>query len=255
MQAEDFSVVCGWIINAILVLFAIQSLDAGTKQEVQPYLLSADHPIRPVLDAIFTDSRATLNLKTLKKAGFKKTKPRKFTKLIVTMHPSVPGYIFKLYLDAQRFHKDTLEHHFWMARIQGANLARQYIIDHHLEERFKVPQKWIYELPRYPKVEEGYQEKHYILVEEDMHILPDEQNKELWGSSYVNYQLLEELYAILKCVGLYDAAKPDNIPFSVDGKISFIDTQTYGKKNVRYEKLTPFLSEGNRVFWEALTAE
>lgn len=252
MREEVFSVVYGWIFRAILCFIFIH-IDASHKQEVAPYLLPAEHPIRPMLDALFMQSRAILNLETLHKAGFKKTKPRKFTKLIVTSHPSVPGYIFKLYLDAQRYHKDTPEHHFWIARVQGANLVRQYIKDHHLGDRFKVPQKWIYNLPSHPKTDQGYQKKNYILVEEDMMLFPDQDNKNLWSSDYVTYQLLEELYGILKFVGLYDAAKPDNIPFSLDGKIAFIDTQTYNEKNVRYEKLTPYLSASNKEFWKMLT--
>lgn len=240
----------GWIISVCLLFFS--PLLHASIQEVEPYLLPLEHPIRPLLQILFSEKRATLNLKTLKKAGFQKAKPRKFTNLIVTKHPAIPGYIFKLYLDAQRHHKETPEYAYWIARVQGANLVRQYIYDHFLEDRFKVPAKWIYELPASCR-EEGYAVKNFILVEEDMALLSDEQNKELWKSNFVTFSLLQELYGILHTVGLYDAAKPDNIPFSTDGKIAFIDTQTFGKKNVRYEKLTPFLSKENQEFWKIMT--
>ena len=83
---------------------------------VAPYLVPSDHPIKGVLDVLFTTSRVILNLDTLHKAGFAKTSPNKFTRVIVTAHPAIPGYVFKLYLDAQRDHKNMPESHYWLLR-------------------------------------------------------------------------------------------------------------------------------------------
>lgn len=222
------------------------------KKTIEPYLLPADHPIKPILDAIFNSSRAIFNLNTLEQAGFKPTAPRKFTQLIVTQHPAVPGFIFKLYLDSQRYYKDLQEHEFWIMRIQGADKVRQEIANCGLEAIFKVPHKWIYCLPTCPKPPSGYYPKLTILVEEDMLLIADKDNKALWGSSYITPQLLDSLFYLLKEVGLYDGAKPDNIPFSSDGRIAFVDTQTFGRKTVNYKKLLPFLSKENRIYWKAL---
>ncbi|MGK5594913.1 MAG: hypothetical protein ACSNEK_06110 [Parachlamydiaceae bacterium] len=78
-------------------------------------------------------------------------------------------------------------------------------------------------LPKAPKKVKSYPIKHTILVEEDMFLFSDEENKSLWKSDSVNVEKLDRVFTILKTTGLYDGAKPDNIPFSIDGKIAFID--------------------------------
>lgn len=223
------------------------------RKDVAPYLIPPNHPVKPLLDAIFGHSRATLNLDTLTDAGFLPTKPRAFTSIIVTKHPAVPGFVFKLYLDAQRYHKNQPEHYFWMLRIQGVQKIEEIIAAYGLSNEFKCPKKWIYPLPKYPKPPSGYIQKYYILVEEDMELLPCQDNKSLWASDAITTELLDNLFLILKEAGLSDSAKPDNIPFSIDGRIAFIDTQLFGKKHVRYKKLLPFLSEANREYWKAIT--
>lgn len=221
--------------------------------ELTPFLMKKHHPIKSRLDALFSSDRVTLNMKTLTKAGFIKAKPRKFTKLIVTRHPSFPGYIFKLYLDAQRPHKNLPEHEFWKMRVEGANKIRTYLVQYRLESTFKVPSKWIYRLPSHPLPPEGYYQRQSLLVEEDMEILSDRKNKQEWASESVTHALLDSLYLILKDLGLRDCAKPDNIPFSKDGRIAFIDTQTHCSNTVHFFKLNNFLSPVNKKYWKSLT--
>ncbi len=221
---------------------------------VQPYLMPSDHPIKWALDELFSAERVTLNQKTLIEAGFTHSTPRHFTKLIVTKHTAFPGYIFKLYLDSQRPHKNFSEDYFWVLRLEGAEKIRHEIAVRGLEHLFKLPKKWIYALPKRPLPDEGYYTKYYILVEEEMDLCSSQENKALWKSLFVTPELLDPLYLLLKKLGLRDCAKPDNIPFSKDGRIAFIDTETHGKKKVPYSRLTPYLSEDNQAYWEALTA-
>ncbi len=244
-------------ILALILIFTFFLEAEQTSDNVQiavaPYLLPDNHLIKPALDALFSSSRVILNLDTLEEAGFTKTKPRKFTKLIVTSHPDFPGYIFKLYLDSQRYYKDLPEHHYWILRAKGVKKIRREISARELETLFKTPHKWIYALPQHPRPPEGYYTKQYILVEEDMDLLSDEENKALWASDAVTTEVLDHLFAILNKIGLRDCAKPDNIPFSRDGRIAFIDTQTFGIKNVRYEKLNDYLSKPNQAYWKMIT--
>lgn len=220
-----------------------------------PFFMPQSHPIKHRLDSLFSSKRVTLNMETLQKAGFKKSKPRKFTKLIVTTHPKFPGYIFKLYLDAQRPHKNIPEHQFWVMRIEGAKKIRSYIAQHDLKGLFKVPKKWIYALPTHPLPPEGYYRRMSILVEEDMEILSNTENKQAWASDDVTHLLLHELYMMLKTLGLRDCAKPENIPFSRDGRIAFIDTQTHGSSTVHFSKLNHALSPENRTYWKSLSKD
>jgi hypothetical protein len=237
----------------LIVLLTTTPLKAESLlQEITPYLLPDNHPIKADLDQLFTSSRALFNLKTLEKAGFKKSRLRKFTRLLVTSHPAFPGYIFKLFLDVQRYPKNRPEYKFWFLRCQGARQIQALITANNLQSLFKVPQKWIYLLPNYPKPPLGYFPKLTLLVEEDMNILSEKENKKMWASSAVNTPLLEGLYLILKTVGLRDCTKPDNIPFSHDGKVAFVDTQTFDEK-VDYKRFTRYLSKPNQKIWKALT--
>lgn len=246
---------CGLFFRHVFVLlFLSQTIFFHISAEESvpaAYLLPADHPIKSLLDNLFSSSRVLLNLDTLEEAGFDFSKPRKFTNLIIARHPAFPGYIFKLYLDAQRYHKDKPEQHFWMLRIEGALQVRREIEENNLRELIKVPQKWIYPLPKKPKPPTGYMTKHYILVEEDMQLFSQEDNEALWASEYVTPQLLNAVYLVLAKVGLSDCAKPDNMPFSVDGRIAFIDTQTHGRK-VHFDRMTSWLSPENQTYWEKL---
>lgn len=244
----------GLFFNLLFILFFSSPLlpianahDAISHQ----YMLPEDHPIKPFLDAIFSSSRVILNRENLKKAGFLFSKPRQFTHLIIASHPSIPGYIFKLYLDAQRYHKHKPEEHFWLLRVQGALKVRHEIEVHQFQHLMKVPQKWLYKLPKKPKSPEGFMPKHYILVEEDMYLLDTKENENLWRSPFVSPELLEALFTIVSRVGLSDCMKPDNIPFSIDGRIAFIDTQTHGQ-TVDYDRLKPWLSLPNQTYWHQL---
>jgi hypothetical protein len=239
--------VVGSIINLLLFVSAI-ALDSG----YDAYILPDSHPVKATLDAIFSESRVIFSQETLRKAGFDKVKPQEFTHLIVTKHPAIPGYVFKIYLDTQRFHSDIPEYDVWKARIQGANLIREQIAARNLSHLMKVPQKWIYVLPHHPKAPKDYYPKATLLIEDDMDILSRDDNFATWESDVVTEELLTALYHLLADLGLKDCAKPDNIPFSHDGRIAFVDTQTFGVKKVLFKKLTHYLSEPNKIIWKNL---
>jgi hypothetical protein len=59
---------------------------------VSPYFLPDNHPIKNQLDHIFTRARVTPNSKSLENAGFLNTTPGKYSNVIVTTHPTLPGY-------------------------------------------------------------------------------------------------------------------------------------------------------------------
>lgn len=63
-------------------------------------------------------------------------------------------------------------------------------------------------------------------------------------------ELLSALYDVLEITGLKDCAKPANIPFSQDGRIAFVDTQSWKEWPVDYNKLTDYLSPDLQVYWK-----
>jgi hypothetical protein len=242
----------GLFFKIIFILFiSVGTIQAKEKVPVN-FLLPLNHPIKPSLDYLFSLTRATLNLDTMKKAGFEVCGPRKFTNLVIAKHPAIPGYIFKLYLDAQRYHKNKSEEHFWVLRIEGALKIRNLIESYGLQCYLKVPQKWIYKLPNKSSVQKGYFRKDYILVEEDMNLFSDEETEMLWKSPAVSHDLLNALVLVLSHVGLSDCVKPDNIPFSKDFKVAFIDTQTHGE-HVSLKEFKSYLSEENQAYWDLIT--
>jgi hypothetical protein len=70
----------------------------------------------------------------------------------------------------------------------------------------------------------------------------------------VTPELLKALYTVITELGLFDCAKPANCPISKDGRVAFVDTQSYHSKKVKYHKLTHFLSPNMRQYWLSLIA-
>lgn len=224
-----------------------------TWNQVKNYIMPDHHPIKSKLDAIFHHSRALSDRNAMQAAGFEISMPRHHNQMIIASHPKLKGYLIKAYLDDQPYFQGKPEHHFWLKRIKGAQLIRKFIKTHHYGNLFKVPKKWIYPLPKEPLPLSSQLHKKFILVVEDMHIFDDKINQELWGSPQVTENLLKALYKITTELGLYDSSKPDNCPFSLDGRIAFIDTELYHSNRVKYEKLTPFLSPSLQEYWLTLT--
>lgn len=220
---------------------------------VSLYFLPESHPIKPILDQIFFQSRATASLKSMKKAGFDANKPMKWTHLVVARHPDTPEYIFKVFLDAQRLFKKFPVEDLWMLRIEGVNLIRNELDKMDWNHIFKVPRKWIYPLPANPAASKDFVRKDFILVEDDMDILSKTDNEAVWQSDVITTDILDAIYHLVTEYGLYDSPKPNNMPFSNDGRIAFVDTQVHHVWPVKYYKLTPHLNAEMKAYWKEIT--
>lgn len=224
-------------------------------QALTPHELPLGHPVRVHLDKLFKKKSIIKNVNALKEAGFDYAGPRKHTGLIVASHFKTPGFIYKIYTDVQEYYKNRTEHELWLMRIEGVRRIREYIQDRHLVHLFKVPRKWVYIIPASMQNKTVPYPKHTILVEEQMDILSEKKNLEKWKSKELKQSLLNELYQLITLIGLRDCAKPDNIPFCKDGRIAFIDTQTFDENPVSYYRLSRSLSESNKKFWINLTQD
>lgn len=223
-------------------------------ERIAPYLIPEDHYLKETLDKIFSSSRILYDENSLKEAGFINVDPRyrnkKSRKVYVSRNALLPGLIVKCYNDSQK--KDKEDYEYWLLRIQGAELIRDFIHTHGWESVFKVPRKWIYILPNVSQ-ETGKYPKKTILIEEDMEILDERKNRLAWKSEKVTQDLLEKIYLIVTELGLRGCAKGSNIPFSIDGKIAFIDTTPYNTYPVHYERLDSFLSPEMKKYWKQIT--
>lgn len=227
---------------------------ADIPEKIKPYIIDSHHPAKIFLDSLMYQERLVKSKDALKAAGFKNVKPREHTRVIVTEHPLLPGYLLKLYLDPQQFHKQRPDWETWYARIRGAELLRDEIAVNGWENWFRVPNKWIYQLPEVPAAEDLNMAKNYILVVEKLDIHKGRNNLDRWHSDNLSERQLKAFFYLITRLGLWDCAKPENSPFCKDGKIAFIDTESWGEWPVEYEKLTRALSMGLRGFWKNLAA-
>jgi len=75
--------------------------------------------------------------------------------------------------------------------------------------------------------------KNFILLAEDLDLLPSKESMALWEDPNVilRNELGRELLRLIKNVGLRDACQRENTPFSHDGRIALIDTQSWHERH------------------------
>lgn len=236
------------VYSAQPIPYQRNSIDPASWEVAAPFLIPENHPTKLKLDAIFSKTRATSSIETFKKAGFKYLPLRKWDNVIVAWHSKLKGHLVKVYLDDQIGIPDleTL-----IQRIYGAEKIRNEINKLGYQKMFKVPRKWLYPLPDMPAPLPGLQRKKFIIVEEDMNLVSPYGNEQLWKNS-VDKKTLAALFHLLETLGLKDSVYITNIPFSTDGRISFIDTEHHGKWPVDYSKLLRFLSKKKQKYWNEL---
>ena len=226
-------------------------IDPSVWENVLPYLLPENHPARPFLDNIFTNTpfRITHNLDSVRSAGFNLT-PRQGLRAIVIVHPDLPDYVIKIQLDSVHHSKEDWKH--WVKRIQGAELIRRMIKKNGWSSTFKVAKKWIYVLPEMPFSAPGTQSNHFILIAENMNLLPRLESKAKWFK-LSSRRVLDAFYKIVKKLGLRDCTRHANVSWCKDGRIAFVDTEDYFHHPVPYVSLNEYLNPQMREYWIDLT--
>lgn len=234
-----------------------QFVPASSWEQIAPHLMPDTHPAKNTLDKIIGNSPVFYDMQTMTQAGFDHAEPQRTTRLIVTRHPKLKGYVIKAYLDTQEYYGNRPEYYYWAKRAEGANLIREAIKKHNYSHLLKTPRKWIYALPstQHMPLPAGCKRKLFILVEDDMDILDDAASEKRWSSPHATKELLSALHTIITEFRFRDCAKPANCPFSKDGRVALIDTQSFYKKKVGYKKLNRVLTTEMKEYWEALSAE
>jgi len=221
-------------------------------EKVQPYLLPENHPVKSKLDRLFARTRVTFTNQSFKEAGFKRNRIGRFSRVMASGNPELPGVFIKAFADTElHITQDWFK---WMHRIEGAKSVHACIHRHGYQNKFKVPQKWIYPLPAQPSppTTEKVLRKNFILVAEDMQIYEHERNNDLYKKKMTK-ELLDAIYTIIQEEGLWDSCYAFNIPFSkADNKLSFVDTEYHHKWPVPYYKFTKYFSKDMAKYWEYL---
>jgi len=225
-------------------------------EELKPYFLPPNHPVKRRLDKIFKGTRVIATLEAIKEAGFLNPVPQRWSKTIVTGHPHLPGYMVKMFSDEQAPDSHLVDHKAFLRRILGAMATRAYIKEHKLDHWFKAPKKWIYPLPADPGPLPGALDRqNFILIAEDMDIYHGSSNYKRWHRE-VKDDRLRALYNICQTLGLKESILAFNCPFCKDGKQAFLDTEYHHDWPIYYQRMMRWLSSDMQsYFWDAINAE
>lgn len=218
--------------------------------EIAPYLLPDTHPVKPVLDQIFSKERVIRSEETLKSAGFHLIQGH-WSDTVIATHHLATGYFFKLFTDDQTHINEVSR---LLARIKGAAYAQGIIDKHQWNKFFKVPRKWLYILPE-DETSTGVPSKRMILVAEDMKLLSKKDNYYKWGRPDFNKKLFKAVFQLLTEAGLSDSCYAFNIPFAKDGKIALIDTDKYNERPIPFHKLFMYLHPSLKNYGKQLIEE
>ncbi len=225
---------------------------------IAPHLLPIHHPMRAVLDSIFSKSRVLENERTLIDAGFSIIAgPMALSFVTVARHQLVPGYVFKLYLDSETRQRKDIPHWQWLARrCDGAKGIRKIIKRENITH-FVVPDKWLYVLPVYP-FSSSLNPQPLILMETDMEPVSPEVTEHMW-KTIITREYLDELYTIFKhgYGGQGTIFLTNNVPFTKQGKFAFTDTEDPREvlKLKHLQHIKKYLSKEMQRYWDTLISD
>jgi hypothetical protein len=221
-------------------------IDKSMKKLIAPYLIPEKHPSKPILDAIFSHSRVTSSLDTLKEAGFNILYVKDSSYVIVAKHPLLDKYLFKLYTDNEvrtRLNKPSWK---WLVdRCEGAERIRKLIKKKKIKN-FVVPDKLIYPLP--PIAANGVQHPIVLMVT-DMQLVSRDETKIAWRT-VVTKKHLDELYIVLSH-GFGSNFLSSNVPYSKTGKFAFVDTE-YPYRKIGLTKVKLYIDPSLHAYWDEL---
>lgn len=218
------------------------------RDRIAPHLLPLRHKMKPVLDAIFSTSRAIENEDSLAAAGFITLHSKQSSFVKVLKHPEVPGYLFKIYMDTETRLKQDKPGWEWLTqRCEGAKRIRDFIKNKKIKH-FSVPDKWLYLLPIDPPTK-GPIHQPVVLLVTDMNLVSKPEILEAW-KTVPTREYLDELYYILSH-GCGSRFLSSNIPYTKSGKFAFIDTE-YPDRKITLWKVKEFLSDEMQLYWDEL---
>lgn len=215
--------------------------------DLAPYFLPENHPIKSKLDKIFTKKSVTRSSRTVLNAGFFNADQGKYSKTVVSAHFELNGYIVKMYLDS---FTEINEGEKFKERVVGARAIKACIREFNLQDVLKVPKKWIYPIPEFS--DSGAAPKHFVLIAEDMRPFDTKKTLSRWKSKITTRQL-DAVRIVLDVVGLPDCAYAFNIPFCRDGKLAFLDTEYNALWPVNYGRMDQYLKGDMLKYWIKIT--
>lgn len=224
-------------------------LDANMRMRILPYLLPQTHPLKPKLDAIFSQFRVTETDASIRSAGFQILFFQNYSFIRVLKHALLPKYLLKVYPDYEMRIKEGKEGWEWFVmRCEGACNVQRLIQRKNLKY-FLVPSKYIYPLPVEPAPKLYAQtRKPVILVVKDMGLVGDQKSYQAWKNAKEVH--LKELFCILSH-GYSSTFLVNNMPYTIYNKWACIDTE-HPKRTFNYAKVKKYFSSDMQKYWDKL---
>jgi leucyl-tRNA synthetase len=217
--------------------------------DATPYVLPNNHPLKPIMDSLFSSRDVIKEEEQLAKAGFITLKAQKTSGIRIVKHAKLKGHIIKLYLDSQEHHRLAYSQQDWLIqRCRGAALIKEIIKNNRLQD-FTVPNKWLYKLPQ-QAIE--ITEPTYVILETYMPLVRKNETILAWKEKATK-RTLKELFMIMRLGGA-SGSLVINTPYTKEGKFTFIDTE-YPDRIFQKEKLSKvsqFFSPENQLYWSSL---
>lgn len=188
-------------------------------------------PILSLLGELFNDPKMFESYSRFEKAGFALIEHAPH-KIMTGGHKRVQGYLFKKYNNDKPDKKQLRN---YMHRVEGSRLLRTFIAEHGFT-RVIAPRKWLYELPStFPA--------RYLVVAEKVDLVSRDATERAYAR--IGKEQMAELATILYYFrGLNSTAQ--NLPYTEDGKIAFIDTERWHHDKELLRKVGDRLSSDRR---------
>lgn len=211
-----------------------------------PYLLPLDHPVKPILDMIFSRSRVVDNEQSIIDAGFSIITIT--NGMIVARHPLVPGLVFKMFRDSEPYGKyGMIGWECLTRRCIYAKEIKEFMNKNHLY-CFKIPDKWLYLIPLNSGVT-NQMNQPVVLLATDMEIESREVSRMKWKTE-ITPRHLDELYIILNA-GYGSSSLVNNFPYTKHGTFAMIDLEK-SRRKCDMKGIRKYLSSGMKNYWQSL---
>lgn len=215
--------------------------------QVEPYFLSKKIKIKKKLDTLFLGLNQNFSKENLIQNGFTFCIDHHLH-IHALKHPSVQGYIIKLIPSSD---KKSIDWEQWIKRIKGAKIIKNEIKRQKYDRIMVVPKKWIYPFPKNVVSNDEINPHYFALIATDMNILDVSKNHH-WFRSKTTQMHLEAIFTMATLIGLADSCKVANIPWTKDGKLAYVDTESYYQWPINYHLLLEFLSSKNKQIWKMM---
>ena len=202
-----------------------------------PFILPPSHGLNVELNRIFSNPNVLKNEEEFEKAGFKLLLNRTRGFLKIAKHPALPGYLFKLYLEASSGESMPLLQRRLVQRCKSASMIRERIQGGNFRY-FTVPNKWLYKVPN---------TQLFVLIVQDMQLETREKSSRAWKTE-ITPAHLRELFHLCND-GFTSVSVAQNIPYTKLGTFSCIDTE-FPRRVLNLRKVRKYLSKHMRLVWD-----